>query len=247
MTLKNKIEVPRIPGYTNKMKIIATSDLHNCLPDFSKVTGDVLVVAGDVTGVGKHDYQSQSRFINYTFLNWCKELKANGNFEHIVVIAGNHDIVWEKRKDLIQPQDTYIYLQDSEVIIDGIKFYGVPWTKPFFDWGFNARDEKRQLVWDNVPDDVDVLISHGPPRLGNLDVVINKYYNFVPEFTGDAILNKCIERVQPEYVFCGHIHENSGEYIQVRKTIIHNVSYLDGNYEEPGVMSKHKGYVEVTI
>lgn len=231
------------------MKIVATSDIHNCIPHFEKVYGDVLVIAGDLTGVGKHDYQSQARFINYTFLNWCKDLIGNKNFEHIVVIAGNHDIVLEKRKDLIQPQDTYIYLEDSGININGINFFGVPWTKPFFDWGFNARDEKRQLVWNNVPNEVDVLISHGPPRMGNLDVVCNQYNNYVPEYTGDEILNDCIDRIKPNYVFCGHIHEGSGEYIQKGITKIYNVSYLDGSYEEPEPygLGYQKGYIEVDI
>lgn len=228
------------------MKIVATSDIHNCIPNFDKVFGDVLVIAGDLTGVGKHNYQSQARFINYTFLNWCDKLKSKGNFKHIVVIAGNHDIVLEKRLDLINPQDTYIYLKDSAVEIDGVKFFGVPWTSPFFDWGFNAVDEKRQLIWNNVPDDVDVLISHGPPRLGDLDIVSNRYNNYVPEYTGDRILNECIERVQPKFVFCGHIHEGQGKMIQLGRTKIYNVSYLDGSYIEP-MAGKYRGYTEVTL
>ena len=54
--------------------------------------------------------------------------------------------------------------KDSEVIIDGIKFYGSPWVTKFYDWAFMKLDEDLQPHWDNIPTDTDVLITHGPPK-----------------------------------------------------------------------------------
>ena len=67
-----------------------------------------------------------------------------------------------------------IYLEDSGVVIDGLKFWGSPWTPEFFDWAFNAR-RGLQLFdkWQKIPLDTDVLITHGPPA-GILDLVVTR-------------------------------------------------------------------------
>lgn len=34
----------------------------------------------------------------------------------------------------------------------------------FCDWGFNLkRGQPIQEKWDLIPDDIDILITHGPP------------------------------------------------------------------------------------
>lgn len=227
------------------MKIVATSDLHNCLPEFDELSGDVLTISGDIVTAFGCSSDQQANFINNAFNPWCKKMKEK--FNHIIIIAGNHDLVLQHRKDLINFNGDFIYLEDSGVEIDGVFFYGVPWTKPFFNWAFNAEDIDRKKVWDKVPEKTDILLSHGPPRMGNLDSVKNRYSSFKHDYAGDCILNECIIRVQPSFVFCGHIHENSGEDIQVNSTRIHNVSYLGPDYEEPNHNNIHKGYLEVNL
>jgi len=229
------------------MKIVATSDIHGklpefiSLPDYKQLTGDVLIIAGDLTANYKNDFIGQAAFINGRFERWTGEMK--NYFNHIIVIAGNHDAVWERAPELIYDSNNYIYLKDSSVTLDGVKFWGTPWTKPFFDWGFNAQDDKRQLIFDQIPEDVDVIISHGPPRFGTLDLVNNVYNNFKDEFTGDELLNELIERVKPKLFFCGHIHEGYGK-TQLAMTTIYNCSYVDENYDErpPGT-----GYFTINI
>lgn len=224
------------------MKILATSDLHGNLPDgFDNLNADVLVVAGDLTMKHKNDVLAQAQFINNRFDPWCERMKEF--FTHIVVIAGNHDVVWERNPEMITPQN-YIYLQDSGTEIDGVSFWGTPWTIPFFDWGFNGRDEVRKNAFDLIPLDVDVLISHGPPRLGNLDVVQNIYSNDEVKYTGDPLLNSAIIRTSPSFFFCGHIHEGKDLKYNMGISEIYNVCYVDEQYRKS---PKGSGYAYVEI
>ena len=45
-----------------------------------------------------------------------------------------------------------------------MRFYGSPWQPEFHGWAFNLkRGEEIRKVWEKIPDEVDVLITHGPP------------------------------------------------------------------------------------
>jgi hypothetical protein len=81
-----------------------------------------------------------------------------------IIIAGNHDKILEKitldeKKELFS---NAIYLEDSSVTINDIKFYGSPWqpyhTKNKYTWAFQKnRGEELLSVWKNIPEDTDVL------------------------------------------------------------------------------------------
>ena len=63
-----------------------------------------------------------------------------------------------------------VYLEDEAFTIPetDLIVYGSPWT-PKFRGGFQlTRPEQARVVWANIPDDVDILVTHGPPR-GILD------------------------------------------------------------------------------
>lgn len=57
-----------------------------------------------------------------------------------------------------------IYLQDSSVTLYGIKVYGTPWQPWFGGWAFNLeRGETILEKWNLIPNDADIVMSHGPP------------------------------------------------------------------------------------
>ena len=61
--------------------------------------------------------------------------------------------------------DVCTYLEDSASIIEGYKVYGSPWQPEFCDWAFNLeRGQPCRDKWKLIPDDTDVLITHGPPH-----------------------------------------------------------------------------------
>lgn len=178
---------------------------------------DILVCAGDFTNCGSiKDVSSFNGFLG--------TLKKK--YRKIICIAGNHDILFEKRDFLARSLLTNcVYLQDSQVVINGVKFYGAPWTPRFFDWAFNAdRGEVIARKWAMIPDDTNVLITHGPPHgIGDM--------NQEGELTGDKDLSARIAQL-PELKLhiAGHIHEGWGNVV-VNGVRYVNASICTRNYK----------------
>ncbi len=141
-------------------KIVFISDTHNHHDEVELPKGDILVHAGDFSGTG-HPAEV------FNFFSWL--LIQSSNFKHIVFVAGNHDMSFEYKspwvlKALEQLPDNVHYLEDSEVVLEGIKFYGSPWQPEFHNWGFNLpRGKKLADKWSMIPKDTDILITHSPP------------------------------------------------------------------------------------
>ncbi len=116
------------------------------------------------------------------------------------------------------------YLEDSGCTIEGIKLWGSPVTPTFFDWHFN-RDRGAVISkhWDLIPDDIDILITHGPVK-GVLDLTYDGRRD------GDEDLLRAIERVRPHYHIAGHFHLEGGQTRAVNGTTHINASVCDERY-----------------
>ena len=218
------------------MKILTISDTHGNLPEINEEC-DVFVHAGDICPATNHTRSFQSNWLKEKFNPWLDKIDA----KHKVIIAGNHDWIWYDAKNMVPKLDC-IYLEDSEVIIDGIKFYGSPWTPHFCDWAFNFRmndfkQSKRQ--WEQIPLDTDVLITHGPPR-GHGDLVKeHNYGNQGYKRLGCLQLMDRVLEVDPSIHIFGHFHMNGvGAMSDMpelpQKTVFYNVSVLDEQYRLKG-------------
>jgi Icc-related predicted phosphoesterase len=178
--------------------------------------GDVLVHAGDITGRGELDVLED-------FNMWLGELPH----KHKVVICGNHDFCFERSREKEAARATLtncVYLQDEEVVIDGVKFYGTPWQPWFYNWAFNLkRPEDLGAIWSKIPNDTDVLLVHGPPQ-GKGDLTING------DRPGCTELLKRIQNLNLKLVVTGHIHEGYGLYYEGETAII-NASVNTVRYE----------------
>lgn len=178
------------------MNLVCISDMHSLHPSKPIPNGDVLVVAGDFCNKGY--YMDVLKFNSF-----LKGLPHKNK----VVIAGNHDIIFEEDLNLAKSllDDSIHYLQDSEVVIDGVKFYGSPWQPEFFNWSFNLpRGEKLKEKWDMIPVDTDILITHGPPK-GILDTIKKDSNNL-----GCEDLWNTVKRIKPKVHIFGHIHGGHG-------------------------------------
>lgn len=184
------------------MRLVATADLHGHLPEIPEC--DVLVVAGDVAPDFGGNYREfmQANWLLMDFAQWLLKVPAT----HIIGIGGNHDIALFKNTDGVCEKLPWNYLIDDGFEVDGVRFWGSPWI-PNLDWSnFYLRDEPFEAACELVPDDIDVLISHGPP-LGYCDFTGPQYGNDHAGFYG---WNRAIDRVQPDLFLCGHIHEAYG-------------------------------------
>jgi len=186
------------------MKITFISDTHGLHSHYTSKAygnllgeGDILVHAGDISNIGK-----ESEIKN--FLDWF----SNTDYTHKIFIAGNHDWGFTKIDDINQEYKDkgVVYLFDSSVIIEGLKFYGSPWQPEFYNWAFNLPRNGNELKskWDLIPDDTDILITHGPPW-----TILDRVPTGASvgcEFLYDRVLE-----VKPLINVFGHIHSSYGQ------------------------------------
>lgn len=201
------------------MRVVVISDTHNRHDEVDLPTGDVLVHCGDATGRGRpHEVMR--------FLEWFE----NQPFAQKIMIAGNHDFMFEDDRNLARAETNnrnLVYLEDEVFLYDGVKFYGTPWQPWFHDWAFNLeRGPEIARVWNRIPDDTEFLITHGPPK-GILDETRE----------GDGVgcydLLQRVKEIRPAVHAFGHIHEGYGighMIPDVTSTIFLNASTCTRDY-----------------
>jgi len=188
------------------MEITFISDTHNLHDKLNLEGGDVLVHCGDVTTWGRRKEFDK-------FIWWF----SRQQYKIKIFVAGNHDFCLEKG-DYSIPSDI-IYLNSSEVIIDGVKFYGHPYTPIFGNMAFNMAEDDLEIENGKIPIDVDVLITHGPPY-GILDKITRG------DSVGSVSLRRLFITVKPRISVFGHIHEAYGIFDD-GKTMFINCSVHD--------------------
>jgi Icc-related predicted phosphoesterase len=195
------------------MRIVFISDTHGKHRDLKIPDGDMLIHAGDCSMTGSVEQIA-------SFNNWLGTL----SHAYKICIAGNHDWLFERRTmRACDIMSNAIYLEDSEVVIDGIKIYGSPWQPWFCDWAFNLpRGEKLREKWRMIPADTDILITHGPPHS-----IMDRCPD--GQQAGCKDLSRRIEIVRPKLHVFGHIHSGHG-IIKHRHTTFINASMLDEMY-----------------
>ncbi len=198
------------------MKFIAISDTHCRHRSLKLPKGDVLLHAGDIT------YRSDKKEVE-DFLDWFGKLP----YKHKVFIAGNHDFFFEKEKEAIikklLPANVH-YLKEQEIVIEGVKIWGSPYTPWFYRWAFNKkRGQALATHWAKIPAGVDILLTHGPVY-GILDTVLNEQH------AGDKDLLKKVMEIKPKVHVCGHIHEAYGVTRRFGVKFI-NACVLNESYE----------------
>jgi len=189
------------------MKIVCISDTHGRHTKIKDLPeGDVLVSAGDFTTTGYSKTEIRK------FTNWM----AKQPYEHKIMIAGNHERLFEEdpKRALQQINNEVIYLQDSSAVIDGVRFYGSPWQPRFFDWAFNlSRGEQIRKKWEAIPENTDVLITHGPPR-DILDKAPNRLIGGLDSCGCDDLRDIIMNKLSIKAHIFGHIHKSYGRYIE---------------------------------
>jgi Icc-related predicted phosphoesterase len=203
------------------MKIVCLSDTHNCNELIDVPDGDILIHAGDATGRGTVAEVQE-------FNKWLSNLPH----KYKIFVAGNHDWLFETNNLYARSllSKSVFYLQDSAVEIEGLKIYGSPWQPRFFDWAFNLmRGAELAEKWQMIPDDTDILITHGPPN-GILDEVPREFFI---ENTGCEELKKKVEELSKNslklHIF-GHIHCGYGRTEKFGVKFV-NASNCDEAYE----------------
>jgi len=176
------------------MRIVAVADTHLFHGDLDVPDGDVFLHAGDLCRGGDLDELREAAA-------WIAGLPHR----HKVIVAGNHDWAFVHEPAAARSAIAgMIYLEDSEVTIDGLRFWGSPWQPAFHDWAFNLpRGPALAAAWAKIPPGIDVLVTHGPPDgIGDRSPVGGR--------AGCADLRARVAVVRPRLHLFGHIHQDGG-------------------------------------
>lgn len=205
------------------MKLICISDVHNKISDVVLPPGDLLIIAGDLTMKG-----TTKEYIKFN--NDLEKIKSLYKYG-VMVINGNHDFLGQKDFNFSKLLLTNVnyYLQDSEVTIEGVKFWGSPWQPFFYNWAFNLhRGKAIAEKWTLIPEDTNVLITHGPPK-NILDIVEGNWG--ITEHVGcEDLLHRIMQLSKLKAHIFGHLHLNGGKVIKSNNTIFANASICDESY-----------------
>jgi Icc-related predicted phosphoesterase len=179
-----------------KVRIVCISDTHGQHAKLSVPEGDILIHAGDFAAFGDTPIEI------IDFNQWLGTLPHR----HKVVIAGNHDWMFERHPDVARELLTNaIYLENSGTELAGLKIWGSPVQPEFNNWAFNvARGAAIRRYWKMIPASTDVLITHGPPY-GVLDTA-----HPTTAHLGCEELAEAVREIKPRLHVFGHIHGGYG-------------------------------------
>jgi Icc-related predicted phosphoesterase len=212
------------------MKITFISDTHTRHDEITQDLpgGDILIHAGDIMNSGYNEGDISS------FCTWFNGIKG---YDKKIFIAGNHDRLFENDpeyvKNHLKDYPNIIYLQDESYGIYDLEtdktlnIYGSPWQPEFYSWAFNLPKNGIEIAgkWEAIPDNTDILITHGP-SWGAVDTVTRRPWDNL----GCELLAERIQTFRPKIHVCGHIH--SGYGIETIDNIHYiNASVLDEAYE----------------
>lgn len=227
------------------LHISDTHGMHNDIPLERFKDIDCVIHSGDCSN-NRSPVINQHEVLD--FIQWYKNVPV----KHKIYVAGNHDTSIEAR--LVTADDFndvgITYLENSEIIIDGIKFWGSPITPTFGNWAFMKARHKLHDLWSTIPDDTDVLIVHGPPK-GFRDLSFDLRNNL--EMCGcNALAKKCMSLKDTLQLMCfGHIHNMEGidtnqgvSAYAMTKTIFSNAACVyDGAFRKG--LTSHGNIIEI--
>lgn len=230
---------------------IVFSDPHGKLPVITEPF-DLMLIGGDVCPAHDHYNEYQRGWLSTVFVEWVLNLPFANKDSKVVFIGGNHDCYLDEEPnpnrggyssiytDIIKPcGGRLIYLEDDEYIFEketedgkfeSLKIYGTPWCKIFGRWWFMRDDKKLEQLYDNIPEDLDILLTHDAPDIQGCGKITMGPW--AGENAGNKVLAKAIKKKEPKYAFFGHIHSAPHMLTKVYKkdTHIRCVSLLDESY-----------------
>lgn len=242
------------------MKICAISDLHGYLPDDIEKC-DVICICGDIIPPNiQKNYEASLAWLSGPFQTWALNLDCKkvifiaGNHDFVFETLHNSEVHTYDQHQVYPHSKLYftssrigetlfqmdndcdpkiLYLCDNTYIYEGVTFYGTPWCPELRNWAFYANNKQLFNEFNKIPDDVDVLITHCPPKYGLQGVVLETNYNYMQDF-GCVELQQVIDErflMKDMWVLSGHIHSGKHDIEKMNNVKYRNCSLKDENYE----------------
>jgi uncharacterized protein len=129
----------------------------------------------------------------------------------LLLVPGNNETV-DALRAAVAGWDGTTVLHGEVADVDGVNFFGIgagipttPW-----DWSFDLTEEQASQQLTALPEGA-VLLSHSPPK-GHVDKGLGS----------EAVL-EAVERMRPQAVLCGHIHEQWTNESRIGTTLVRNL------------------------
>jgi Icc-related predicted phosphoesterase len=160
------------------VRFVCVSDTHTKHTELRLPPGEVLLHTGDFVG----NYGRGSDLVDHLtkFSHWIAEVSTQ--FLKVVLVAGNHDTLLDRQKcpkaEKVRGQflaslpQNVCYLEHSALTYRGLTIYGSPVSecrverqgKRYYSNGFERTNAERQALYAGIPEKLDVLMTHTPPR-----------------------------------------------------------------------------------
>ena len=215
------------------------SDLHGELP-YAKESSEITLICGDIVPLSIQRSISESKlWLKTEFAYWAR----NWPSDKIFFIAGNHDFVFDGHMSYndimelsINSNNKLWYLQNNSVIYtdkEGKDYtiFGTPYGHIFREWAFMLPDEELAIKYADIPENVDILLSHDAADINNLGLVPPSIWHPESLNVGNTILAEAVKLKKPKYYFCGHVHDGNHKVETIDNTLMANVSLLNDSYQ----------------
>ena len=188
------------------MKVLVFSDIHSdarALERLMSIEADYYVSAGDL-------------------VNWGRQLDALGEIlrrraDRVYAIPGNHESA-QQMADLCTKFGLH-YFHEQHVEVGGFQMTGLGYSNPTpFDTPgeYSEEELERKLhAFDGLKPMI--AVCHAPPYGTMLDRITNLKH------AGSRSIREFLQREEPRYFFCGHIHEAAGASEKLGATSAMNV------------------------
>ncbi len=185
------------------MRFLLVSDLHYSLKQLDWVTAaaadyDLVVVAGDLLDINSYVDPDAQIVVS---LEYLARMAARTT---VIACSGNHDL--NSRNGF--GERAAVWLDDaraSGVLVDGARLETeevVVTVCPWWDGPRTREQVDQALVADRalVGERMWIWAYHAPPDRSPTSWTGSRHY-------GDSDLNAWIERLTPDLVLCGHVHQ----------------------------------------
>lgn len=188
----------------SNLSVAVFSDIHGKYIDFELTEDiDIIIVPGDIAEHFRNnaDDKTEMKLVLQELLKYNKD---------VYLIPGNHDDLDIFREVIVELNNPLLHdmSQRSSLEIENYQFLFLP------GYHLESYSSEQAYIYDDedisklerIVDDtkVNILVAHGPPRLGDVDKT------FSGEFVGDQSLTNFIRKNDIEFGIFGHIHEAVG-------------------------------------
>jgi Icc-related predicted phosphoesterase len=152
------------------------------------------------------------------FNTWLGELPHR----HKIIVPGNHEYFLEADSSKRSMLTNAVVLINEAAEIEGLRIWGSPATTLFSGAFGLSSPEDRKRLYAQIPEDTDILVTHGPP-FGILDSAPHSSLH-----SGCRELLDAVMHVRPLLHVFGHVHGAHGIFHTSQTTFV-NAALLGTN------------------